>query len=114
MHEFAHRLKEPDYVVWFDAVDFGKDDLEGNSFTTELPEEEDIVLFEAVSGIYQEKGAAKPGFSIIDFLFSATHVPFFSSSSRVTLYEDREGRYCFLDFRYFMICTPHSSLEACP
>lgn len=52
VHEFANTLKELDYVAWFDAVDLGKDDLEGNSFTAELAQEEDIILFEAVSGVY--------------------------------------------------------------
>lgn len=100
-----HKLKELGYVFRLDAVDLGKDDLEGNAFMAELPQEEDIILFEAVSGVYEEEGAAEP----------AVHHKKISCPcvilKRVTWCE---GRYCFLDFKYFMICTPHSSLEACP
>lgn len=70
MHEFSHEFKKLGYLVWLDAVDFGKDDLEGNSLLAELPQEEDIILFEAVSRIYEEEGTTEP---VLSTLASTQH-----------------------------------------
>lgn len=65
MHELSHEFEKLSYLVWLDTVDLGKDDLEGNSMAAELPQQEDIILFEAVLCVYEEEGTTEPTLSAL-------------------------------------------------